>query len=239
MRIRSGRAIALLFLVIVVALPGSVRASDPSPAAPSPIFGAPAHYRPVVVGGKAFPLARSNYLSLIAIECDWHAPRLRLIGGTWRLVGVHEGIDIYAEPGTPVVSMTAGTVQNSGWAFYSGNRVTILGPDGRSYFYAHLSSIERGIIPGARVSAGTLLGRSGNTGYGPLGERDQFPPHLHLGIEEGGTWVDPLGTLVSLYRATLAADQREQGALDRLAAAGNTAGWHTMAGTVYLDPATG
>jgi len=185
----------------------------------------PGYYRPVISGGKAFPVARSNFLSIIRINSDWHDPRLRLIGGRWLLVGVHEGIDITGERGTPILSMTSGSVENVGWTFYSGTRVGIRGVDGRYYFYAHLSSIADGIVPGAPVAAGQMVGRLGNTGYGPPDHRDAFPPHLHFGIEAGTAWVDPYATLVQLYEATVAFDQRAQRHLDALASRGDEVRW--------------
>jgi murein DD-endopeptidase MepM/ murein hydrolase activator NlpD len=234
-------------LAVAVALPASPPRKvssvlDPDPGGPSAarpaeaLVAAPAYYRPVIVGGKAFPLTRSNFLSLIEILDDWHAPRLRFIGGKWQLVGVHEGIDILAERGTPIVSMEPGTVENLGWQFYSGTRVGVRGVDGRYYFYAHLSAVAPGIVIGARVSAGTLLGLVGNTGYGPPGHRDEFPPHLHFGLEVGTQWVDPYATLVSLYTSTTAADHRTQAGLDRLAEKGSRAAWDHAVESVLMNP---
>jgi murein DD-endopeptidase MepM/ murein hydrolase activator NlpD len=213
------------------------------PAAAIPLaaanFGAPtsapAYYKAIIVAGKAFPLARSTFLSFIEIFDDWHAPRLRLVNGTWLLIGVHEGIDIAVEPGTPVLAMEPGTVENTGWTFYSGRRVGVRGVDGRYYFYAHLSVIAAGIAPGAPVAAGSVLGLAGNTGYGEPGHRDEFPPHLHFGIEDGAEWVNPYPTLVSLYEATVKGDRRAQAALDGLLAAGETAAWSRLAESTYLD----
>jgi murein DD-endopeptidase MepM/ murein hydrolase activator NlpD len=195
----------------------------------------PAYYRPVVFGGKAFPVARSNFLSLLRFRNDWHAPRLRLVGGMWRLVGLHEGIDIAAESGTPVLSMTAGTVENAGWTFYSGTRVGVRGADGRYYLYAHLSALGRGIVPGARVVAGDLLGRVGNTGYGDPGHRDEFPPHLHFGVQAGSVWVSPFRTLVDLYRATVARNRLDQASLDELARSGEPAAWRQATAELFAD----
>ena len=193
----------------------------------------PGYYRPVVVNGKTFPLARSNYLNLLEFSNNWHAPRLRFEGGRWLLVGVHEGIDIAAEWGTPIVSMTAGTVENVGWTFYSGTRVGIRGPDGRYYFYAHLSWVAPGIVAGARVAPGRLLGHVGNTGYGPDGTRDRFPPHLHFGIESSSGWVSPWGLLVSLYDVMVRAQDRGRAELDRLALQGDLAGWNRLASRLF------
>jgi murein DD-endopeptidase MepM/ murein hydrolase activator NlpD len=199
------------------------------------LVAAPGYYRAVISRGKAFPVARSNFLSILRINADWHAPRLRLIGTRWLLVGVHEGIDITGEEGTPILSMTRGSVEKVGWTFYSGTRVGIRGIDGRYYFYAHLSSIAPGLVYGASVVAGQMVGRLGNTGYGPPNHRDEFPPHLHFGIEAGSTWVDPYATLFRLYGATVSADERAQRHLDRLAAEGRRGAWKRAASALFQD----
>lgn len=194
-----------------------------------------AYYLPVVVDGKVFPLARSNYLSYMEFPNSWHAPRLRLVNGKWLLIGVHEGIDLMAERGTPILSMTPGVVEAVGWTFYSGTRVGIRGTDGRYYFYAHLSKVQGGIAVGAPVQAGTILGLVGNTGYGQPGHRDEFPPHLHFGIEVGAQWVDPYGTLAMLYAATVRTTERWQANLDRLASAGKLDAWKAAATGAYMN----
>ncbi len=157
--------------------------------------------------GKVFPVARSTWYSVINFSDDWRAPRMRLIDGRWRQVGVHEGTDIFAEPGTPIRSVTAGTVERVGWTFYSGWRVGVRGDDGRYWFYAHLSRYAPAAVEGRRVEAGTPLGEVGNTGYGyDPGHRDEFTYHLHVGIQRpDGTWVNPYPLLKRLYRAATAA----------------------------------
>jgi murein DD-endopeptidase MepM/ murein hydrolase activator NlpD len=224
------RGILVLLLLGGVVAPTVGSSASPAPAAPD----RPAYFRPAVVGGKAFPLARSNFLSLVNILSNWHAPRLRLVAGIWRLVGVHEGIDIAAERGTPVVAAEAGTVRNVGWTFYSGTRVGIQGTDGRYYLYAHLSAVDPRIHPGIGVAAGASVGLVGNTGYGPPGHRDEFPPHLHFGIMLGGGWINPYPLLISTYRWAVAADRRWQLTLDRLASSGQKALWARTAARVYL-----
>lgn len=161
-------------------------------------------YRPpVATDGLTFPVARSTWFSVINFADDWHAPRMRKIGNRWRQVGVHEGNDIFAEPGTPILAVTGGRVENIGWLFYSGWRVGIRADDGRYWFYAHMSTFAAGLSDGDRVSAGEMLGRVGNTGYGNRpGHRDEFIYHLHLGIQEpDGTWVNPYPLMRRLYRA--------------------------------------
>ena len=204
-------------------------------ATPPSIAPHPAYYRPIVADGLTFPVARTNWYSVIEFEDDWHDPRFRLTDGRWRLVGLHEGLDIVAEEGTPVLSMSAGTIEKVGWTFYSGTRVGLRGSDGRYYFYAHLSAVSPRVVPGAKVEPGTVLGRVGNTGYGPPGHRDEFPPHLHLGIQSGGKWVSPYAEVERLYRATTRATSRGERRLARLAVAGDAETFERVAETLYAS----
>lgn len=161
------------------------------------------HFLPaVVVDDRTFPIARSSWYSVINFTNEWHVPRMRFEDGRWRQTGVHEGIDIYAEPGTPIRSMTGGRIENVGWTFYSGWRVGIRGDDDRYWFYAHMQRFAPGLREGQRVSAGTPIGEVGNTGYGEdPGHSDEFSYHLHIGIQEpDGSWVNPYPVLRSLYR---------------------------------------
>jgi murein DD-endopeptidase MepM/ murein hydrolase activator NlpD len=158
---------------------------------------------PVEVDGMVFPVARSGWYSVINFADDWHAPRMRKIGGRWELVGVHEGNDIFAEPGTPIVAVLGGRVENLGWTFYSGWRVGVRGDDGRYWFYAHMRRFAPGLAIGDRVEPGTLLGEVGNTGYGAVpGHDGEFTYHLHVGIQEvDGSWSNPYPLMRRLYRA--------------------------------------
>jgi murein DD-endopeptidase MepM/ murein hydrolase activator NlpD len=95
----------------------------------------------------------------------------------------HEGQDIAAAEGVPVVSPLNGTVafvtyQKGGAGWY----VVVNADDGRSLFFAHLQAGSATVKPGTRVSAGTQIGRVGSTG-------SSSGPHLHFEIWEGG-WRD-------------------------------------------------
>lgn len=164
----------------------------------------PAYLAPVEISGHVFPVARTDWYSMINFTHDWNLPRFRKVNGKWRLVGRHEGNDIFAEPGTPVVAMTGGTVERLGWLFYSGWRVGIRGDDGRYWFYAHLRRYSAGLAVGQRIEAGDPLGEVGSTGYGNQpGHDGEFAPHLHLGIQEpDGTWIDPYPLLEKIYERT-------------------------------------
>ena len=215
----------------LVVLTGAAPATGRRPLVPPPSY-----YRPVVVDGFAFPVARANWLSVIELEGDWHDPRFRLIDGRWQLVGVHEGNDIGAEEGTPILSAAAGTVEAVGWTFYSGTRVGIRGTDGKYYFYAHLSEVAADVGVGAPISPGQVLGRVGNTGYGPPGHEDEFPPHLHFGIEGPSGWENPYPLVRRLYRASVRRTVAGERELAALARAGDREGFEAVARQMYADP---
>jgi len=107
----------------------------------------------------------------------------------------HEGIDIFARRGTPVVSSTEGIVTQVGTNRLGGLVVWVTGPGGQRHYYAHLdrySDVEAGM----RIEAGRVLGYVGNTG-----NAKGTPPHLHYGIYETGGAINPY----PLLRAELAA----------------------------------
>jgi murein DD-endopeptidase MepM/ murein hydrolase activator NlpD len=97
----------------------------------------------------------------------------------------HEGIDIFAKKGTPVVAITNGTISYTGERGLGGKQVWLRdGLFGKSLYYAHLDSIT--VQAGAAVKVGDTLGFVGNTGNAKF-----TPPHLHFGIYRSGA-VNPL-----------------------------------------------
>lgn len=91
----------------------------------------------------------------------------------------HNGIDLGASPGTPIMSSLSGTVTGTGntdlvaGCYSYGKWVLIAHDNGLSTLYAHLSLIK--VEKGQRVSTGEVIGYSGNTGY-------TTGPHLHFGV---------------------------------------------------------
>ena len=110
---------------------------------------------------------------------DWHACR----DGCSRL---HEGLDIFAQSGTPLVSSADGFVSQKLVGELSGISVEITDDAGVQYFYAHMSAWAEGIEVGQRVTTGQLLGYMGNTG-----NAISTPPHLHYEIQPGGIPAPP------------------------------------------------
>ena len=97
----------------------------------------------------------------------------------------HEGIDIFAKKGTPVVAVTNGTISYTGERGLGGKQVWLRdGLFGKSLYYAHLDSIA--VQGGVSVKTGDTLGFVGNTGNAKT-----TPPHLHFGIYQSGA-INPL-----------------------------------------------
>jgi len=96
----------------------------------------------------------------------------------------HEGIDIFADHGTPIVSVCDGVVEKKGWLNLGGWRLGIRGEDNVYYYYAHMSEYAD-LEVGDTVKKGQVIGYVGDTGYGPEGTTGQFVAHLHFGMYQG------------------------------------------------------
>jgi peptidoglycan LD-endopeptidase LytH len=88
----------------------------------------------------------------------------------------HEGLDIFAPTGTPIIAAAPGLVLDIGSNSLGGLVVTVVGHGNRRYYYAHLSRYGN-IEEGAWVNAGMVLGYVGKTGNAA-----NTPPHLHFGV---------------------------------------------------------
>lgn len=93
----------------------------------------------------------------------------------------HQGIDIFAKRGTPVLSATQGIVQRVGLNTLGGQVVWIVGPNLSRHYYAHLDEYADHIQEGDWVEVGEVIGYVGNTG-----NAKNTPPHLHYGIYLNG-----------------------------------------------------
>ena len=105
----------------------------------------------------------------------------------------HEGNDIFANFGTPVVAVADGELANVGTLPISGNRLWVYADGGDQFFYAHMSAFSANAVNGRRVEKGEVLGYVGNTG-----DAEPTPPHVHFEIHPGGgDAVDPNPFLVA------------------------------------------
>lgn len=99
----------------------------------------------------------------------------------------HEGCDIMAnvnERGIyPIYSVSDGVIEKIGWLKLGGWRIGVRSEHGVYFYYAHLAEYAREFEIGEEISAGTLLGFMGDTGYSQIeGTTGNFPVHLHFGI---------------------------------------------------------
>ena len=105
----------------------------------------------------------------------------------------HQGADIggvgYT---TQILAAKAGTVIISQYSSSYGNYVVISHGSGNTTLYAHMSS--RKVKVGDVVKQGQVIGITGCTG-------NSTGPHLHFGITENGTWIDPLKYLTDYIKS--------------------------------------
>lgn len=119
--------------------------------------------------------------------------------GAGRPGHTHQGQDVIADSGTPIVAPYGGTIS---WVAYqaggAGYYVVEHADDGRDYVFMHLLKGSTLVKQGDRVSTGQRLGLVGATGQAS-------GPHLHFEVWVDGPWqfgghpVDPLPLLKSWY----------------------------------------
>lgn len=96
---------------------------------------------------------------------------------------LHAGNDFGCSIGTPLKSMSKGTVIFAGAQSGYGNKVEIRYWDGTVSYFGHMNSV--GVTVGQEVFPGEVVGECGNTGR-------STGPHLHLEIHpNGGGPIDP------------------------------------------------
>jgi murein DD-endopeptidase MepM/ murein hydrolase activator NlpD len=104
----------------------------------------------------------------------WGAPRF---GGR-----THQGVDIFAKQGTPVLAVRDGRITGQTADFagsLGGNQEWLTAADGSRYFYGHLASFAKGVGRGSPVQAGDVIGFAGATGLTTVS-------HLHFEVHPGG-----------------------------------------------------
>lgn len=96
----------------------------------------------------------------------------------------HAGMDFKTPVGTEVYAPQAGKVLRANWNWkFNGNCVEVVYADGTLAKFLHLS--ENKVKEGQDVTAGQLVGLSGNTGHSTA-------PHLHYQLNQGEKVLDPV-----------------------------------------------
>lgn len=102
----------------------------------------------------------------------------------------HQGVDMMANYGQPVVAIKSGTITYAGTGELSGNWLQLTGDDGNVYWNMHLQDVT---VSSGRVSIGQQIGTVGDTGNAT------GTPQLHFEYHPGG------GSAVNPYPIAAAA----------------------------------
>jgi murein DD-endopeptidase MepM/ murein hydrolase activator NlpD len=132
----------------------------------------------VVIQGFVFPVGTPNNFG-----DSFGAPRM--VGTQY--FHAHEGTDIMAPRGTPLLACERGIILRIGTDVLGGNKLYLKGESGTYYYYAHLDKYADGLANNQVVEAGQVIGYVGDTGNAKGG-----PTHLHFEIHpDGGRAVNP------------------------------------------------
>ncbi len=125
--------------------------------------------------GGAFAWPVPNYYR---ISSEYN-PREHPISGTWHF---HQGIDVPAPYGVPVVAAAGGTVVRAGWWGGFGNAVVVDHGGGLISIYGHNSSVT--VSVGDKVQKGQQVAKIGSTG-------DSTGNHCHFEVRLNGNHTNP------------------------------------------------
>ncbi len=118
---------------------------------------------------------------------SYFGPRHSPYSGRMRM---HEGLDIGAPTGTPVLAPADGIITFSGKKYGFGNYIQIDHGYGVETIYGHNKKCIKKL--GQKVQRGDLIALLGNTGI-------STGPHLHYEVRVNGTAVDPLFFTLDRY----------------------------------------
>lgn len=126
---------------------------------------------------------------------------------------MHWGVDWSAPHGTPIIAPGNGEVIKAGWSSGYGKQTVIRHANGYETSYSHQTRFAKGVVPGARVRQGQVIGYIGTTGL-------STGPHLHYEMKVNGKHVDPMRVRLpggkSLEGEELEAFKRERDRIDSL-----------------------
>ncbi len=141
----------------------------------------------------ATPPKAGQYLKAFPVQGTYS---YRADFGAARHQGSHQGVDIIAAEGTPLVAVANGVIERLTRAETGLGGIWIWLKDGagNTYYYAHMSGIVDGLEAGSAVKSGQQIGAVGNTGDARHGEA-----HLHFELHPGGSSAaDPFTELTSV-----------------------------------------
>jgi murein DD-endopeptidase MepM/ murein hydrolase activator NlpD len=98
------------------------------------------------------------------------------------ILRAHDGVELAAPMGSPVIATADGVVSTAAWAGGYGLLVAVEHGRGRQTRYAHLSRLN--VAVGQRVRHGEVIGFVGSTGR-------STGPHLHYETRVNGRAINP------------------------------------------------
>ncbi|MDZ5699868.1 M23 family metallopeptidase [Chelativorans sp. M5D2P16] len=126
---------------------------------------------------------------------------------------MHTGVDWAAPRGTPIIASGDGTVESAGWAAGYGRQTIVRHANGYRTSYNHQSAIAKGVVAGAHVRQGQVIGYVGSTGQ-------STGNHLHYEVIVNDRKVDPMRVRLpdshTLEGEALTAFKRERDRLENL-----------------------
>lgn len=156
----------------VIAKPMDVLAPAPIVAAPA-VIEEPAEPEPVLAMGEPVPGHEINSpFGLRRLPWENHGR-------------LHEGVDIAAPVGQPVLAAADGYVIRSGDSSSYGRYVEIVHAEGLTTLYAHLGRIDPRAKAGAKVEVGQAIGKIGSSGT-------STGPHVHFEIRKKDRPLNPV-----------------------------------------------
>ncbi len=168
-------------LIFVLAPPGAAVAAEPAPPESS---SSPERFSP-------------SDASVAGARLRWPLVNVaRTVGSPFGARGAraHEGIDLPAPMGTPVVAAADGQVVYAGNAIRGyGNLVVLQHAGDLLTVYAH--NAELFVTPGQTVRAGERIAAVGQTGHAT-------GPHLHFEVRQGQIPRDPMPYLTNQPNAS-------------------------------------
>ncbi len=148
------------------------------------------------------PISDTSLNTDVAVNHKWPLTTQGIVTSTFgvrHLVGAsldfHQGIDIAATVGTPIVASQDGVITYADWLGVYGQVVFVSHLDGSETRYAHMSHIL--VSKGQQITQGEKLGEVGNTGF-------TTGPHLHFEVRIDGKAVNPTDYLAELEQENIA-----------------------------------
>jgi murein DD-endopeptidase MepM/ murein hydrolase activator NlpD len=195
---RDGRALRAALSAETPTRQWRGRWRDPVPMRGATNYGVERLYYPASDSSRAVTLSAQARIrgSFAADTVEWR-PGADGDAPGWR----HSGVDVPVRRGTPVTAPAGATVADVGDYVLTGRTVLLDHGQGifSAYFHLDTAVVRRGDV----VRAGTVVGRSGDTGL-------STGPHLHYAVYVHGTDVDPVAwrDMPSFMRADSAAGPR-------------------------------